>query len=165
MKPYPMIPIGQVVITHRVSDDLTAGGLQMPDGATLIDFCVGKVIAVGSGYYSVMGSLVPNMVDIGELIIYPKSEVRGITYTIRKHLLERGITEEEIDKTHIVYHDHIVAKLSPLPADPQPFDRPGTIKSILACTQNRWSEDTLNGMIDSDLLSIYRNLMISMAQQ
>lgn len=159
MKPYPMIPVGQVLVVHTILDDKTAGGIQLPGGAIMMDFCVGKVVACGTGTYSITGVLVPNMVEVGDLVIYPKMEARGITFAIRKHLLERGITEEEIDITHIVYHDHVVAKLAPLEQECATFDRQGCINSILANPANRWGEEYLSSRTDEYLAELLRSLV------
>ena len=54
-------------------DNITDGGIILPDtvqDGTLIE---GKVVAVGEGMYSMSGTLIPVVVDVGDTILYSKN--------------------------------------------------------------------------------------------
>ena len=55
------------------NDNVTEGGIILPDtvqDGTLIE---GKVVAVGDGMYSMSGTLIPVVVDVGDTILYNKN--------------------------------------------------------------------------------------------
>ena len=54
-------------------DHITEGGIILPDtvqDGTLIE---GEVVAVGDGMYSMSGTLIPVVVDVGDTILYNKN--------------------------------------------------------------------------------------------
>ena len=63
-----------VVKPKEVKDDhITEGGIILPDtvqDGTLVE---GKVVAVGEGMYSANGTLIPVVVDVGDIILYNKN--------------------------------------------------------------------------------------------
>ena len=58
---------------QKDNDNVTDGGIILPDtvqDGTLIE---GKVMAVGDGMYSASGTLIPVVVDVGDTILYNKN--------------------------------------------------------------------------------------------
>jgi len=55
------------------NEEVTAGGIILPDtvqDGTLVE---GKVVAIGEGMYSASGTLIPVVVDVGDTILYNKN--------------------------------------------------------------------------------------------
>jgi len=55
------------------NEEVTAGGIILPDtvqDGTLVE---GEVVAVGEGMYSMSGTLIPVVVDVGDTILYNKN--------------------------------------------------------------------------------------------
>lgn len=64
-------PIGNTVIVEIIKKDIRKGNLMVPDLGK--DKCqIGKVIAVGPGFYTLMGSLIPTTVKVGDIVVVPK---------------------------------------------------------------------------------------------
>jgi chaperonin GroES len=58
-------------------DNITDGGIILPDtvqDGTLIE---GKVVAIGEGMYSASGTLIPVVVDVGDTILYNKNAMKA----------------------------------------------------------------------------------------
>ena len=55
------------------NEEVTAGGIILPDtvqDGTLVE---GEVVAIGEGMYSASGTLIPVVVDVGDTILYNKN--------------------------------------------------------------------------------------------
>jgi len=70
------------------NEEVTAGGIILPDtvqDGTLVE---GKVVAIGEGMYSASGTLIPVVVDVGDTILYNKNahksehKIDGETYIL-----------------------------------------------------------------------------------
>ena len=77
-----------VVKPNENKEEMTAGGIILPDtvqDGTLIE---GKVVAVGDGMYSASGTLIPVICDVGDTILYNKNaqkaehKIDGKTYIL-----------------------------------------------------------------------------------
>ena len=53
-------------------EEVTAGGIILPDTVQDGTLLEGKVVAVGEGMYSASGTLIPVVVDEGQTILYGK---------------------------------------------------------------------------------------------
>ena len=59
--------------TETKNEEVTAGGIILPDtvqDGTLIE---GKVVAIGDGMYSASGTLIPVICEVGDTILYNKN--------------------------------------------------------------------------------------------
>ena len=54
-------------------DTITEGGIILPDTVQDGMLIEGKVVAVGEGMYSMSGTLIPVVVDVGDTILYNKN--------------------------------------------------------------------------------------------
>tara|TARA_A100001011_G_scaffold214767_1_gene222815 strand:+ start:148 stop:450 length:303 start_codon:yes stop_codon:yes gene_type:complete len=54
-------------------DTVTESGLILPDTVSDGTLCEGTVISTGKGIYSVNGTLIPTVVDVGDTILYSKN--------------------------------------------------------------------------------------------
>ena len=69
-------PVNDKIVVKQKEDKqdhITEGGIILPDtvqDGTLIE---GKVVAVGEGMYSMSGTLIPVVVDVGDTILYNKN--------------------------------------------------------------------------------------------
>ena len=59
--------------TKKEDDHITEGGIILPDTAQNGTLTEGKVVAVGEGMYSMSGTLIPVVVDVGDTILYEKN--------------------------------------------------------------------------------------------
>jgi|TARA_R110000796_G_scaffold20350_1_gene60683 chaperonin GroES len=73
---------------EKNKEEKTSSGIILPDtvqDGTLIE---GKVVAVGDGMYSMSGTLIPVVVDVGDTILYNKNaqkaehKIDGETYIL-----------------------------------------------------------------------------------
>lgn len=111
MPKFPLKPIGQVLVVEEISSDMTAGGVVLPGKMVADDYVVGEVIRVGTGNRTITGDPLPNEVAVGDIIVFQKMAARAISFTLRKHLMTRGCTEAQLDKTCIVMHDNVIGIL------------------------------------------------------
>ena len=59
------------------NEEVTAGGIILPDtvqDGTLVE---GEVVAIGEGMYSASGTLIPVVVDVGDTILYNKNAMKA----------------------------------------------------------------------------------------
>ena len=59
------------------NEEVTAGGIILPDtvlDGTLVE---GEVVAIGEGMYSANGTLIPVVVDVGDTILYNKNAMKA----------------------------------------------------------------------------------------
>ena len=61
-----------VVKTKSKEEEVTEGGILLPDTVDQGKLMEGEVIAVGNGMYSASGTLIPVVVDVGDKILYNK---------------------------------------------------------------------------------------------
>jgi len=62
-----------IVKTKETEDDnVTEGGIILPDTASQGKLLEGEVIAVGEGMYSATGTKIPVIVEVGDTILYSK---------------------------------------------------------------------------------------------
>ena len=63
----------RVVIEAAPAEEVSSGGIILPDtvqDGTLVE---GEVVAIGDGMYSASGTLIPVVVDVGDTILYNKN--------------------------------------------------------------------------------------------
>ena len=69
-------------------DTITEGGIILPDTVQDGMLIEGEVVAVGEGMYSMSGTLIPVVVDVGDTILYNKNaqkaehKIDGETYIL-----------------------------------------------------------------------------------
>ena len=74
--------------TKAKEDTITEGGIILPDTVQDGALVEGKVVAIGEGMYSASGTLIPVVVDVGDIILYNKNAMKaehtidGETYII-----------------------------------------------------------------------------------
>jgi chaperonin GroES len=61
-----------VVKTNSKEEEVTEGGILLPDTVDQGKLMEGEVVAVGNGMYSASGTLIPVVVDVGDKILYNK---------------------------------------------------------------------------------------------
>ena len=61
-----------VVKTNSQEEEVTEGGIILPDTVDQGKLLDGEVVAVGKGMYSANGTLIPVVVNVGETILYNK---------------------------------------------------------------------------------------------
>ena len=61
-----------VVKTKSKQEEVTEGGILLPDTVDSGKLMEGEVVAVGNGMYSASGTLIPVVVDVGDKILYNK---------------------------------------------------------------------------------------------
>ena len=61
-----------VVKTNSQKEEVTEGGILLPDTVDQGKLMEGEVMAVGNGMYSASGTLIPVVVDVGDKILYNK---------------------------------------------------------------------------------------------
>ena len=61
-----------VVKTKSQKEEVTEGGILLPDTVDSGKLMEGEVMAVGNGMYSASGTLIPVVVDVGDKILYNK---------------------------------------------------------------------------------------------
>ena len=59
------------------NDNVTEGGIILPDTVQDGGLLEGKVVAVGDGMYSASGTLIPVVVDVGDTILYNKNAMKA----------------------------------------------------------------------------------------
>jgi len=69
-------------------DNITEGGIILPDTVQDGALIEGEVVAIGEGMYSANGTLIPVVVDVGDTILYNKNahkaehKIDGETYIL-----------------------------------------------------------------------------------
>ena len=61
-----------VVKPKTQEEEVTEGGILLPDTVDQGKLMEGEVMAVGNGMYSASGTLIPVVVDVGDTILYNK---------------------------------------------------------------------------------------------
>lgn len=62
------VSLGESVLIREIPDNLTEGGVVIPEGANPNDVIVGEVVNVGPGVYSWMGERIPTFVKKGDVV-------------------------------------------------------------------------------------------------
>ena len=67
-------PVNDKIVVKPLSkeEEVTEGGILLPDTVDQGKLMEGEVIAVGNGMYSASGTLIPVVVDVGDKILYNK---------------------------------------------------------------------------------------------
>ena len=67
-------PVNDKIVVKPIDnkEEMTAGGILLPDTVQDGGLLEGKVMAVGDGMYSANGTLIPVVVDVGDTILYGK---------------------------------------------------------------------------------------------
>ena len=69
-------PVNDKIVVKQKEDkqeEITAGGIILPDTVADGGLIEGKVVAIGEGMYSASGTLIPVVVDVGDTILYNKN--------------------------------------------------------------------------------------------
>ena len=66
-----------VVKPNENKEEKTAGGIILPDTVQDGTLTEGKVVAIGEGMYSASGTLIPVVVDVGDIILYNKNAMKA----------------------------------------------------------------------------------------
>ncbi len=67
--------------TNTKDDNVTEGGIILPETANHGGLLEGEVIAAGNVIYSTTGDSIPIVVEVGDIIIYNKQNA-GVEYTL-----------------------------------------------------------------------------------
>ena len=74
---------------EKKQEEMTAGGIILPDTVQDGSLVEGDVVAIGDGMYSANGTLIPVVVDVGDTILYNKNAMKsehkidGETYILK----------------------------------------------------------------------------------
>jgi len=66
-----------VVKPNENKEEMTSGGIILPDTVQDGALIEGKVVAVGDGMYSASGTLIPVICDVGDTILYNKNAMKA----------------------------------------------------------------------------------------
>ena len=66
-----------VVKTNSKEEEITEGGILLPDTVDSGKLMEGEVVSVGKGMYSANGTLIPVVVDVGDTILYNKNAMKA----------------------------------------------------------------------------------------
>lgn len=106
---FPLEPLGHAIIVRQLTSDLTAGGIHIPTKETFA-YIVGEAVSVGRGHWSEEGKMIPCVIKNGDHIVFPFHRAMQITFALRKHLMDRGVTEDEIKDLCVVNEPDVVAR-------------------------------------------------------
>ena len=69
-----LIPVNDKIVVKPLAkgEEVTEGGILLPDTVDQGKLQEGEVIAVGQGMYSANGTLIPVICDVGDKILYNK---------------------------------------------------------------------------------------------
>ena len=62
---------------EKKQEEMTAGGIILPDTVQDGSLVEGEVVAIGEGMYSANGTLIPVVVDVGDTILYNKNAMKA----------------------------------------------------------------------------------------
>ena len=67
-------PVNDKIVVKTISkeEEVTEGGILLPDTVDQGKLMEGEVVAVGQGMYSANGTLIPVICDVGDKILYNK---------------------------------------------------------------------------------------------
>ena len=67
-------PVNDKIVVKKISkeEEVTEGGILLPDTVDSGKLMEGEVISVGKGMYSANGTLIPVVVNVGDTILYNK---------------------------------------------------------------------------------------------
>ena len=67
-------PVNDKIVVKPITkeEEVTEGGILLPDTVDSGKLMEGEVVAVGKGMYSANGTLIPVVVNVGETILYNK---------------------------------------------------------------------------------------------
>ena len=69
-----LIPVNDKIVVKPLTkgEEVTEGGILLPDTVDQGKLQEGEVVAVGQGMYSASGTLIPVICDVGDKILYNK---------------------------------------------------------------------------------------------
>ena len=69
-----LIPVNDKIVVKPLNkgEEVTEGGILLPDTVDQGKLQEGEVVAVGQGMYSANGTLIPVICDVGDKILYNK---------------------------------------------------------------------------------------------
>ena len=72
-------PVNDKIVVKPIDnkEEMTAGGILLPDTVQDGGLLEGKVMAVGDGMYSANGTLIPVVVSEGDIILYSKHAAKS----------------------------------------------------------------------------------------
>ena len=67
-------PVNDKIVVKKISkqEEVTEGGILLPDTVDQGKLMEGEVVAVGNGMYSASGTLIPVICNVGDKILYNK---------------------------------------------------------------------------------------------
>ena len=77
-------PVNDKIVVKEINkndNNVTEGGIILPDTVHDGGLLEGEVVAVGEGMYSANGTLIPVVVNVGDTILYNKNTMKS-EYTI-----------------------------------------------------------------------------------
>ena len=77
-------PVNDKIVVKEINkndNNVTEGGIILPDTVQDGGLLEGEVVAVGEGMYSANGTLIPVVVNVGDTILYNKNTMKS-EYTI-----------------------------------------------------------------------------------
>ena len=83
-------PVNDKIVVKPIEnkEEMTSGGIILPDTVQDGALIEGKVVAVGDGMYSASGTLIPVICEVGDTILYNKNaqkaehKIDGETYIL-----------------------------------------------------------------------------------
>ena len=67
-------PVNDKIVVKPITkeEEVTEGGILLPDTVDSGKLMEGEVVSIGNGMYSASGTLIPVVVDVGDKILYNK---------------------------------------------------------------------------------------------
>ena len=95
-------PVNDKIVVKPIEnkEEMTSGGIILPDTVQDGALVEGEVVAVGDGMYSASGTLIPVICDVGDTILYNKNAMKaehkidGETYILMSVNEVMSIVEE-----------------------------------------------------------------------
>lgn len=117
-KPFPFVPFGQIVIIKVLSSGRTRKGIYLPEGskgeggAADPQITVAEVIATPADRISEFtGKSLPWDCVPGDIILLAAKQANKIPFSLRDELLDRGLTEQELETLMITNAGMIMGKV------------------------------------------------------
>ena len=72
-------PVNDKIVVKPIEnkEEMTSGGIILPDTVQDGALVEGEVVAVGDGMYSASGTLIPVICDVGDTILYNKNAMKA----------------------------------------------------------------------------------------
>jgi len=103
---FPFIPFGEAMICRKISTNMTAGGVYVPESAKSESgpaIVIAEILAVAAERVSEMGVKIPKEAEVGDIIAVAAKDCRAIAFGLRDKFLEHGYTTDECKDMFVAF--------------------------------------------------------------